>query len=356
MLALLFPGQGSQEVGMGRDVYQASASARAVFDAADQVLGMSLSRLCFEGPEEELVRTELQQPAILTTSIALLRALEERVALAPAYLAGHSLGEYSALVAAGAIGFADAVRLVHVRGRLMQEAVPEGRGAMAAVMGCGPEAVEEACRLAGAETERVVAPANYNGPLQTVIAGDAAAVESACRRARDGGARRIMPLPVSAPFHCPLMAPAAEKLAAELAGVRFSDPVPPVVTNVEARPNESAGRIPELLRSQLSAPVRFHQMVAHLAELGVHRFLEIGPGGVLSGLVGRIDRRLVRARFASLDDLGAAREIATQTARASGVGRGPRDRDSMPEMGAGTGRAAPGSGPARRATEGEDGP
>src|SRR6266850_4978153 len=220
---------------MGRDVAETSDAARDVFDAADAALGLPIARLCFEGPEEELVRTEIQQPAILTTSIALLRALEERGELSPAFYAGHSLGEYSALVAAGALGFEDAVRLVHARGRFMQEAVPEGRGAMAAVLGLEPAEVAAACEFAAQQTGRVVAPANFNGPAQTVISGDAVAVEAACARAREQGARRAVPLGVSAPFHCSLMRPAAEKLALELARVRFRAPDAPIVTNVEAK-------------------------------------------------------------------------------------------------------------------------
>jgi [acyl-carrier-protein] S-malonyltransferase len=311
VLALLFPGQGSQEVGMGRDVYEASPAARAVFDAADAALGFPLSKLCFEGPEEELLRTEIQQPAILTTGIALLRALEERCAVAPDYVAGHSLGEYTALVAAGAIDFEDAVRLVHARGRFMQEAVPEGRGAMAAVLGLEAAEVDEACEGARAATGKVVSAANYNSPSQTVIAGDAAAVEAACTRARREGAKRTIPLAVSAPFHCELMAPAAAKLEQEFARVRFRDANPPIVNNVEAVPNSSAARIPELLAAQVTAPVRFSEMVQNLAELGVDRYLEIGAGRVLSGLVARIGRRLVRANLSSHFDLADAEAFVT---------------------------------------------
>jgi len=311
VLALLFPGQGSQEVGMGHDVYEASAVARAVFDAADAALGFPLSKLCFEGPEEELLRTEIQQPAILTTGVALLRALEERTAITPAYVAGHSLGEYTALVASGAIDFEDAVRLVHARGRFMQEAVPEGHGAMAAVLGLEAIEVDQACEGARAATGKVVAAANYNSPKQTVIAGDAAAVEVACTRARREGAKRTIPLAVSAPFHCELMAPAAAKLEQELARVRFRDAHPPVVTNVEAVPNSTAARMPELLAAQVTAPVRFSEMVLNLTELGVDRFLEIGAGRVLTGLVARIGRRLVRANLSSQADLADVEVFVT---------------------------------------------
>jgi [acyl-carrier-protein] S-malonyltransferase len=299
VLALLFPGQGSQEVGMGRDVYDVSPEARAVFEAADAQLGLPLTRLCFEGPEEALVPTEIQQPAILTASVALLRALQAQAPLAPAFVAGHSLGEYTALVAAGALRFEDAVQLVHARGRLMQEAVPGGRGAMAAILGAPADVVERACTEAAAATGGVVSPANYNAPEQTVVAGEAAAVEAAC-------ARRSVPLPVSAPFHCALMAPAADKLAPELAGVRFSAPSPPVVTNVEAEPNADPARIAELLRRQVTAPVRFVAMVRRLRALGVTRALEVGPGRVLSGLVARIESEIARANFAGLGDLPSA--------------------------------------------------
>ncbi len=295
---------------MGRDVYEASAAAREVFDAADAALGLPLSRICFEGPEDELVRTEIQQPAILTTGVALLRALQERSAVEPAYVAGHSLGEYTALVASGALGFEDAVRTVNARGRFMQEAVPEGRGAMAAVLGMPPEEVGLACEVARSQTGLVVTPANYNGPAQTVVAGDSAAVEIACSQARERGAKRTVPLPVSAPFHCELMAPAADKLALELARVRFADARPAVVTNVEAKPNREAGRIAGLLEAQVTAPVRFTEMVVHMAELGVTRFLEVGPGRVLSGLVARIARRSQRGNLSSCAELEPASRFA----------------------------------------------
>ncbi len=310
MIALLFPGQASQSVGMGRDVFDASRSARETFEAADDVLQLPISKICFEGPEEELRRTEIQQPAILTTSIALLRALEERTGpLSPAYVGGHSLGEYSALVAANALDFEDAVRTVNLRGRLMQEAVAEGRGAMAAVMGVEPEVVAEACRRAVEETGLVVTPANFNSAQQTVVAGDAIAVEIACNRARELGAKKTVPLPVSAPFHCALMEPAAQKLEGELAKLRFRVAVPPVVTNVEAEPNADPARMPALLRAQVTAPVRFTEMIVRMRGLGVSRFLEVGPGRVLSGLVARIERRAARANFSELSELGEVQAL-----------------------------------------------
>ena len=245
---------------MGRDVYEASEAARRIFAAANEVLGLDLSKLCFEGPEDDLLRTEIQQPAILATSVALLRALEEHAVIRPDFVAGHSLGEYTALVASGALSFEDAVRVVHARGRFMQEAVPEGRGAMAAVLGCAPEEVDQACQQARAATGKVVSPANYNARLQTVIAGEAVAVEVACARALQAGAKRTIPLTVSAPFHCDLMAPAAEKLAVELSRVRFADSRPPVVTNVEAEPNSDRSRVSALLAQQVTAPVRFSEI------------------------------------------------------------------------------------------------
>jgi [acyl-carrier-protein] S-malonyltransferase len=312
VLALLFPGQGSQQVGMGRDLCERSEAARATFAAADAALGMPLSQFCFEGPESELLRTEVQQPAILTTSIALLRALEESAKVSPGYVAGHSLGEYGALVAAGSLSLEDAVTLVHARGRFMQEAVPPGRGAMAAVLGLEPEAVEEACGFARRETGLVVQPANFNAPTQIVVAGDALAVERASTEARRLGARRTVPLEVSAPFHCPLMAPAADKLVGELARVRFADPVPPVITNVEAEPNASGARVRELLERQVTAPVRFTDMVRRMRELGVTAALEIGPGRVLTGLVRRIERGWAQAALSEASELSPAADFVYQ--------------------------------------------
>ncbi len=297
---------------MGRDVFESSPGARAAFDAADAALGFSLSQLCFEGPDDELRRTEIQQPAILTTSVALLRAVEEQIELPTRFVGGHSLGEYTALVAAGGLPFAEAVRLVNLRGRYMQEAVPEGQGAMAAVMGAGPEVVAEACETARRELRQVVAPANFNSPQQTVIAGEADAVARACEEAQKLGAKRFVPLAVSAPFHCSLMEPAAARLEAELAAAHFSDLKIPLISNVEAQPNSDAARIPSLLRSQVTDAVRFSEMIAELISLGANRFLEVGPGRVLSGLVARIARRSARANVATLEDIDKAKKFVTE--------------------------------------------
>jgi [acyl-carrier-protein] S-malonyltransferase len=309
VLALLFPGQGSQEVGMGKDVFEASPAAREVFFAADRALGFEVSRHCFEGPEEDLRRTEIQQPALLTTSIALLRALGESGRVEPAFVAGHSLGEYSALVASGAVAFEDAVRLVNARGRYMQEAVAEGSGAMAAVLGCAAPDVAELCAQVASETGQVVSPANYNSPQQTVIAGDVEAVALAGERARERGAKKVVELPVSAPFHCARMAPAAERLGREIDEIVFSTPDPPVVTNVDAAPNTDASRIPQLLRAQVTAPVRFTEMIECLKAEGVTHFLEVGAGRVLSGLLARIDRRSNRESLSAAADLENARKF-----------------------------------------------
>ena len=289
--AWLFPGQGTQSVGMGKALAGASKAAREVFERADRALGFSISALCFEGPEDALTLTKHAQPAILTASIAALAALHEaRPELAqPSYAAGHSLGEYSALVAAGALAFEDAVRLVHLRGRAMQDAVPEGRGAMAAIMGGDPESVSALCAEAAAG--EVLSPANFNAPGQIVISGAAAAVARAVELA---GARKLkaIPLKVSAPFHCALMAPAADVVRDALTKIEVSALKFPVISNVEARPNSDSSRVSELLVRQIDGAVRFHESIGVMAEAGVTQALEIGPGKVLAGLVKRIDKRI----------------------------------------------------------------
>jgi [acyl-carrier-protein] S-malonyltransferase len=284
--AWLFPGQGSQVVGMGRALADADAGARAVFAEADDALGFALSKLCFEGPKDDLTLTANAQPAILTTSIAALRVLESRTDRRPKAVAGHSLGEYSALVAAGALRLRDAVRLVHLRGKFMQEAVPAGEGAMAAILGLDADAVADVCREAAAG--EVVSPANLNGGGQVVIAGHKAAVDRACAGAKARGAKRAIPLAVSAPFHCALMQPAADKLARELESVEVAPPAVPVVTNVEAKPNQDAGRVRELLTRQVTSPVRWEESVQCLAGMGIEEVVEVGAGNVLAGLVRRI--------------------------------------------------------------------
>src|SRR5262245_56610869 len=292
-LALLFPGQGSQFVGMGKPLAEASPAARQVFDAADAALGFPLSRLCFEGPEEDLKLTANTQPAILTHSIAAwedLRARFPERLEGAAFAAGHSLGEYSASVAAGALPFADAVRLVRDRGRFMQEAVPDGVGAMAAIVGLAPAEVEAACREAARDES--VSPANYNSPEQTVIAGHAAAVARASQGCLARGAKRAIPLPVSAPFHCALMSPARRKLEPLLDAAAFSDGALPVVTNVDAEPASTAASLRGALGRQVDSPVRWVESVQRLAREGVDRALEIGPGNVLAGLVRRIDKSI----------------------------------------------------------------
>ena len=305
-LALLFPGQGSQYVGMGKDLCDAFPEAKRVFDEADAALGYPISKICFEGPEEELKRTANTQPAILTHSIAALRVLEarrpERVAGAIA-AAGHSLGEYSAGVAAGAYAFADAVRVVHERGQFMQEAVPEGVGAMTAVLGLAPDAVSRACADAEVDTGKIVSPANFNSPEQTVIAGHAEAVARASELCRERGAKKAVPLPVSAPFHCALMEPAADRLRPVLDALAVADPRIPIVTNVDAAEAVKADEVRIALARQVAAPVRWVESIERMAAMGATEAVEIGPGGVLAGLVRRIRKEIPVASIGKAEQI-----------------------------------------------------
>jgi [acyl-carrier-protein] S-malonyltransferase len=288
-LAFIFPGQGSQAVGMGKDLHAAFPEVRAVFDEVDAALGEKLSQLCFEGPEEKLKLTANTQPSILTVSAAAAAVLANH-GVVPDLVAGHSLGEYSALVAVGACGAAEAAKAVRARGTFMQEAVPPGRGAMSAVLGLDPARVREICAAVEAETGEVVSPANYNEPAQTVIAGAAGAVDRAGARLKEAGAKRVLPLPVSAPFHCALMAPVKPRLEPVLRAIAWRAPLRPVVTNVEAKPSSDPARIVPLLVEQVTAPVRWIECVQELVRQGVTRMVEVGPGKVLSGLARRIDK------------------------------------------------------------------
>ncbi len=288
-IAFLFPGQGSQSVGMGRELAAMYPVARETFDEADAAVGYKLSQLCFEGPEEQLKLTEITQPAILTVSVAVWRVLQSK-GITPSYLAGHSLGEYSAHVAAGTLSFADAVQTVRNRGKYMQEAVPVGVGAMAAVLALAPEKVEQVCKEA-AQGEACRA-ANLNSPDQTVISGNKAAVERAAELAKQRGAKRAIMLPVSAPFHCPLMQPAADRLAVDLAAITFHTPQVPVMCNVDAALVTSGEQARDALLRQVTGAVQWDKSMRELAALGVHDFVEVGPGKVLCGLMKQIDRSL----------------------------------------------------------------
>lgn len=303
MIAFLFPGQGSQHAGMGKDLADNFPVARQVFEEANDALGFDLASLCYNGPEEDLKLTANTQPAILTTSIAALRALESETGLTPAFAAGHSLGEYSALVCAGALDFADAVRTVRQRGTFMQEAVPVGTGAMAAILGLDLETLNTVCN--NAAQGQVVSPANYNSAGQVVIAGHTDAVNRAIELAKESGAKRAMPLPVSAPFHCSLMTPAGERLAEVLNSIAVNEMTVPVVTNVEAAPNQDAARVRELLVQQVSAPVRWEETIACMINAGVQRYIEIGPGKVLSGLVKRMAKDGTVQNVQSSSDVSA---------------------------------------------------
>ena len=302
MIAFLFPGQGSQKVGMGKALADAHAICRETFAEADAALGFSLSQLCFDGPEDQLTLTEHQQPAILTVSVAAYRLVAQS-GLRASFVAGHSLGEYSANVAAGTLSFADAVRAVRNRGRYMQEAVPVGTGAMSAIIGLEAAVVAQAC--AEAANGDIVTPANMNGAGQVVIAGSKDAVARAGERAKALGARRVVPLAVSAPFHCQLMKPAEERLAPELRALTVHDPNPPVVANVDATPKRTGAEAVEALVAQVCSPVRWEDVVRRLASEGVTTYVEIGPGTVLSGMVRRIVKDATVANVGTPDDLAS---------------------------------------------------
>jgi [acyl-carrier-protein] S-malonyltransferase len=286
-IAFLFPGQGSQTVGMGKELAEKNPIARQTFDEADDALGYNLSQLCFEGPEEKLRMTEITQPAILTASVAAWRVLNEK-GINPSFAAGHSLGEYSAHVAAGTITFADAVRTVRNRGKYMQEAVPVGVGAMAAILGMDLEKVTAVC--SDASQGEVCEPANINSPEQIVISGHARAVERAAKLADERGAKRAKLLPVSAPFHCSLMKPAQDRLANDLGSIKFQTPNIPVVCNVDAVPLEDADSSRDAILRQVTGSVKWDQSMRLLIAKGVRTFVEVGPGKVLCGLMRQIDR------------------------------------------------------------------
>ncbi len=301
MLTLVFPGQGSQYSGMGKDLADNFAVARHLFEEANDALGFDLANLCFTGSEADLKLTANTQPAILAVSVAALEVLRQEKELQPTYAAGHSLGEYSALVAAGVLSFADALKTVRQRGTFMQEAVPVGVGAMAAIIGLVGEELEQLCQDA-AEGE-IVSPANYNSPGQVVIAGHATAIARAIALAGERGARRALMLPVSAPFHCALMAPAAERLERVLEQIPVGSFSFPVVTNVEAVPCEQPGRVKALLVKQVCAPVRWDASIEQCARLGVTHYLEVGPGKVLTGLIKRTHRDAVLDQMSDTQSL-----------------------------------------------------
>jgi [acyl-carrier-protein] S-malonyltransferase len=305
-IAFVFPGQGSQAKGMGKDLHDSYPEARSVFEEADRVLEFSLSQLCFEGPDDQLKLTENTQPAILTVSVAAYRVLAAK-GLKPNYVAGHSLGEYSALVAANCLSLADALRTVRSRGRYMQEAVPVGQGAMAAILGLSEDEVADLCREA-AQGE-VLSPANLNSPGQIVIAGSSGAVRRALDRAKIRGAKRAIPLPVSAPFHCELMRPAQERLTGDLAQLHFADLEQPLINNADATELRSGAEVSGSLSRQVCSPVRWTESIQKLISLGVDWFVEVGPGKVLCGLIRQIDKGVKTSNVGDSRSLNEALEM-----------------------------------------------
>jgi len=305
-IAFIFPGQGSQYPGMGKDLAEKFPAARQVFEEADNALGFELSELCFNGPAEQLQLTENTQPAILTVSVAALRAMESEGFPKPDFVAGHSLGEYSALVAAGSLSLADAVRTVRARGRYMQEAVPVGGGAMAAILGADLDVIVAACKEAA--EGQVCSPANINSQSQVVIAGDAAAVDRAIELLKARGAKRAVKLNVSAPFHCALMMPAQERLGKDLEKISFADPAVPIVTNVDATSVIQGDEARDALIRQVSQPVKWLSSVEFLISQGVQSLIEAGPGKVLSGLMRQIDRSVSCVNIEDEASLRAARD------------------------------------------------
>jgi len=304
-VAFIFPGQGSQYVGMGKELFENFSVAKKTFEEADDTLHFSVSALCFKGPEEALKLTENTQPAVLTTSIAALKVLQAEKGMAPQFTAGHSLGEYSALVASGALSFSEAVKIVRLRGKFMQEAVPVGEGAMAAVLGMEREQVEKLCEEIS--SGEILTPANFNSPGQIVIAGHSKAVERAIERVKQEGKKAVL-LPVSAPFHSPLMKPAGERLEKALEEISVADLKIPVVTNVEAEVNTVKERVKGLLVAQVSSPVRWEESMRKMIEKGIEQVLEIGPGKVLSGLMKRIDGRV---ESKNVEDLQTLKKIGS---------------------------------------------
>ena len=303
-IAFVFPGQGSQYVGMGKELVENFSVAKEVFQEADDALHLSLSTLCFQGPEETLKLTEHTQPAVLTMSIAALRVLQSEKGIVPRLAAGHSLGEYSALVASGALSFTDAVQIVRLRGKYMQEAVPVGEGAMAAILGMEREQLEKLCEEAA--SGEVLTPANFNCPGQIVIAGHTKAVERAIGMVKQNGKKALL-LPVSAPFHSPLMKPAGSRLEKDLDAIPVRSLNVPVVTNVEAEINTSEERVKPLLVAQVSSPVRWEESMQRMVKEGVERVMEIGPGKILAGLMKRIDPRV---ETGNVEDLQTLKKIS----------------------------------------------